>query len=179
MIVSLQSVISFFRDDPHIYNPATYLLTGLPILIWCVVTLRARNSEIGRWLALASIAPLSLLPIYHRQYDAKLLILTVPACAVLWSQRNRMAKVAAAITCAGILLTSDVPVASLILIGRSLHLSQDYLSGQLVALFFARTPTLALILVGGFYLWAYVRHEWWRARVTVPVRTEAKLQMAV
>jgi hypothetical protein len=177
MIVSLQSVISFFRDDPRIYNPATYLLVGIPILIWCVVTVRARPSDTGRWLAIASMAALSLLPVYHRQYDAKLLLLTVPACAVLWSQRNLVGKLAAATTCAGIILTSDMPVASLILIGRSLHLSQHRLGGQLVALSLARTPALALILVGSFYLWAYVRHEW-RARAAVPHHAEQDLQMA-
>jgi Glycosyltransferase family 87 len=179
MIVSLQSVISFFWDDPHIYNPAAWLLAGIPILIWCVITVRARLNEEGRWLALASMAALSLLPIYHRQYDVKLLFLTVPACALLWAQKSPIRKLAAGITAAGIVLTSDIPVAILVLVNNSLHLPPDQLAGQLVSVLLARTPTLALVLVGGFYLWAYARHaSIAKARAAAPVEADPKLEMA-
>ena len=28
MVISLQTVVSLFRDDPRLYNPATYLIAG-------------------------------------------------------------------------------------------------------------------------------------------------------
>jgi hypothetical protein len=34
------------------------------------------------WLALAAVVPLTMLVTYHRPYDAKLLLLAVPACAI-------------------------------------------------------------------------------------------------
>jgi hypothetical protein len=177
MIVSLQSIVSFFWDDPHIYNPATYLLTVPPILIWCVITVRARLSEEGRWLGIASMSALSLLPIYHRQYDVKLLLLTIPACAVLWAQGSPIRKAAAAVSTAGIVLTSDIPVAILVLMNKSHHLPQDQLAGKCISVLLTRTPTIGLMLVGGFYLGAYIRHAW-LARTSACQQTDAKLEMA-
>jgi hypothetical protein len=171
MNVSLQSVISFFWDEPHIYNPAAYLLAGSLILIWCVITFRSRLDEEGRWLAIGSMAALSMLPIYHRQYDTKLLLLAIPACAVLRAQGSPIRKLAAMATTAGIVLTSDIPVAALIVINKGLHLPQDQFVGKCVSVLLTRTPTLGLILVGGFYLWAYVRHAW-PAKAVAPKQTE-------
>jgi len=77
-VLDLQTVISVFRNDPRIYNPASYLICGLLLLAWIFVTVRSRPSRARVWLALAAISALSMLPVYHRQYDAKLLLLTVP-----------------------------------------------------------------------------------------------------
>jgi hypothetical protein len=71
-IIDLQTVISVFRDDPRIYNPASYLICGTLLLVWSIRTLRSRFTQRRALLALAAIAALSMLPIYHRQYDAKL-----------------------------------------------------------------------------------------------------------
>jgi hypothetical protein len=179
MIVSLQSVISYFWDDPHIYNPIALLIGGSLILVWCIVTLRSRPSREGALLAIASMAALSLLPIYHRQYDAKIVLLTLPACAVLWAQKSPLRKAATAITAVGIVFVSDVPVASLVLIRKSLDLPLDQFHGQLFSVLLGRTPTLALLLVGTFYLWAYARHESLaRATATAQAKTEPDLEMA-
>ena len=53
------------------------------MLIWCYVTFRADWSRRKDFLGLASIACLSILPIYHRNYDLRLLLLTFPAVAML------------------------------------------------------------------------------------------------
>jgi hypothetical protein len=179
MIVSLQSVISYFWDDPHIYNPAAYLIGGALILIWCIVTLRSRPSREGSLLAVASMAALGLLPIYHRQYDTKILLLTIPACAMLWAQANPLRKVAAGITTAGIVFVSDIPVAITVMIRKSLDLPLDQFHGQLVSVLLGRIPTLALLLVGSFYLWAYVRHESMaRAAEAATAKADPDLEMA-
>ncbi|MGO9636822.1 MAG: glycosyltransferase family 87 protein, partial [Terracidiphilus sp.] len=85
-VIDLQTVFSVFRDNPRFYNLATYLVFGPLLLVWIIVTLRSRFSQARAWLALAGIAALSMLPVYHRPYDAKLLLLTVPACAMLWAE---------------------------------------------------------------------------------------------
>jgi hypothetical protein len=160
MIISLQSVLSFFEDDPAIYNPLTWLMVGIPILIWAVIAVRSRPSRQYTWLGIASISALSLLPVYHRQYDAKLLFLCIPALAVLWGEGSRLRKPALLVTTAGILLTADVPLAIFNLINKALHLPQDELAGKLAAILLTRTPTLALGAMGAFYLWAYIRCAW-------------------
>jgi hypothetical protein len=184
MIVSLQAVISYFWDDPHVYNPAAYLIGGALILIWCMVMLRtvmqrSRLSQEECWFALASMAALGLLPIYHRQYDVKILLLTIPACTILWAQGGVLRKFGAAVTTAGIVLTSDIPVAMLVVIKKGLHLPLDQFHGQALSVLLGRSATLATLLVGVFYLWVFARHAWLaKASAVAPVKADAELEMA-
>ena len=156
MVISLQTVVSVFRDEPSFYNPVTYLLAGPLILIWMAVTLRRNFSEERMWLALAAISALSLLPVYHRIYDAKLLLLSVPACAMLWAERGLVGWLAFLLNSISILLTSDLPWVffSIILSHRSATL--PWLSGSLLnALVIFPAPAF-LFVMSVFYLWVYV-----------------------
>lgn len=150
--INLQTVFSTFWNDPRIYNLLTYFVCGALLLVWISVTLRSRSSQQRACLALASIAALSMLPVYHRQYDAKLLLLTIPACAMLWAQRGVIARLALLVTSAAFVLTADLP--SMILLNLY-HRNATGLLAQLCthALVF-RTP-LVLLIVGVFYLWVY------------------------
>jgi hypothetical protein len=157
MIIDLQTVISVFRDDPRVYNPVSYLICAPLFLVWILVTLRSRFSLPRAWLALAAIAALSMLPVYHRQYDAKLLLLTVPACAMLWSEGGPLRWIALLVNAAGFLLSGDFSWALMLGLFDKL---QPSMAGP-----FARTLTdaqifavpLTLLIVGIFYLWVYVR----------------------
>jgi hypothetical protein len=167
LIVSLQAVLSFFWDDPAIYNPAAWVLIGIPILVWVVAMLRLRHSRPGLWLGLASISALSLLPVYHREYDCKILLLCIPALAAVCEQGSlRLRRSALLITVAGVVLTADIPQGLLSLANKAHHLSQDQLGGKVVAVLLTRTSTLALVVIGVFYLCALVRYAW-------PARSEA------
>ena len=130
MVIDLQSIISFFRDDPRFYNPASYLVCGSLLLAWSVRTLRSRFSQRGAWLALAAIAPLSMLPVYHRPYDAKLLLLTVPACAMLWAEGGRIGRLALLVNAAGFVLTGDLTWALILGPLSNLHLILPRLPGR-------------------------------------------------
>jgi hypothetical protein len=153
--INLQTVFSVFWSDPRIYNPVTYLVCGALLLVWILITLRSHPSKERTWLALASIAALSMLPVYHRQYDSRLLLLTVPACALLWTHRGIIAWLALLVTSTTFVLTGDLP--SMIIMGlfHRLHLPADRLSARIGthAMVF-RTP-LVLLIVGIFYLWIY------------------------
>ena len=108
MMINLQTALSFFRDDPRFYNPATYLVCGVLLLVWAFKTLRSRITPASGWLALAAIAPLTMLPVYHRQSDVLiLLLLAVPACAMLWAERGLIGRLALIVTAAGFVLTGD------------------------------------------------------------------------
>jgi hypothetical protein len=156
-MISLQTVVSVFRDDPRIYNPVSYLVCAPLLIAWAWVTLRSRPSPRGAWLGLAAIAALSLLPIYHRQMDAKLLLLTVPACAMLWAEGGRIGRLALLINSAAFVLTGDIPWAVLIgLIGK-LHLPATTLSDQILAAVLVFPVPLILLVMGIFYLWVYAR----------------------
>ena len=80
VITDLQTVISVFRDSPALYNSITILFCGLLLIVWAITTIRSNFSPTLTWAALGAIAPLTLLVTYHRAYDSRLLLLTIPTC---------------------------------------------------------------------------------------------------
>ena len=156
-INDLQAFLSILRDDPSFYNPASYLIGGCLILLWALTVLRKGFAPEQAWLAIAAISVLTLLPIYHRPYDAKLLMLTFPACAMLWEMRGRLRWYAVAFTLAALLATSDLPQALLLILEESIHVSSSTLSGKAVLALLQPAP-LILLATGCFYLWVYMRY---------------------
>jgi hypothetical protein len=168
MIVSLQTVVSYFHDDPRFYNPVTYFVCAPLLLAWGWFTLRTPATTARTWLALASIATLSLLPVYHRQYDTKLLLLTVPACALLWSEGGRLKWLALLVNLAGILVTGDLPWAVVFAVFPHLHIATTGRSGQMVMAAQVFPVPLTLLAVGVFYLWVYARRPAHAGAVVTP-----------
>jgi hypothetical protein len=159
VIITLQTVFSVFRDDPRFYNQATWAVCGPLFIVWLIRTLRAGSSREEMWLALAVLVPLSMLPVYHRPYDAKLLLLAVPACAALWAQPQRGVRrwFGLLTTSAAIVVTSDLPSTLLTTISRRMPTSPRGLSNQILTVMTARPAPLILLTMCGFYLWVYVR----------------------
>jgi hypothetical protein len=153
-IIDLQSVLSLFRNDPRFYNLASYLICVPLLLAWAFVTLRSLPSSKRTWLALAAIAPLTLLPVYHRQIDAKLLLLTVPACALLWAEGGRIGKFAALVNAAGVVVTGDLSWVIALGVIHSLRLSTLGHLGQIEKIL--PVPPI-LLAMSVFYLWVYAR----------------------
>jgi hypothetical protein len=122
-----------------------------------------RFSQTGAWLALAAVVPLTLLVTYHRPYDAKLLLLTVPACAMIWAERGLIGWVALVLNSAGIVLTSDIPAVMLLILAKNLHISPVGLSGKIMTVVLVEPAPLALLAMGIFYLWVYLRRDFNRA----------------
>ncbi len=158
-ITDLQGALSFFRDDPHFYNPVSDLICGALFLVWAFKTVLTRWSVTSAWLALATIAALSLLPVYHRQYDAKLLLLIVPACAMLWKKGRRWKWPAVLVSTAGILLLTDLPWAILIQVINSFPLPNKGWGGELILALQVVPIPLVLLANAIFFLWAYVRFD--------------------
>ena len=157
-VIDLQSVISVFRDDPRVYNSISYLICGALVLLWVIATLKFRFSRDKAWLALAAIVPFTMLITYHRPWDAKLLLLTVPACAMLWAEGGLIGWLAVLINTAGIAITGDIPLAILGILTGNLHTSTVSLSGQMMTVLTARPIPLILLFMGVFYLCIYIGH---------------------
>jgi hypothetical protein len=159
MVICLQSAVSVFRYDPRFYNLVSYLVCGALLLVWSVRTLRLRFTQRGALLALAAVVPLTMLVTYHRAWDAKLLMLTVPACALLWAEGGRIARMALLVTTAGLLLTADIPLAILSNPSSQLHLGTTGLSAQILTVVLMRPTPLILLAMSIFYLWIYMRRD--------------------
>jgi hypothetical protein len=146
-IISLQAVLSLVWDNAGFYNLAAWLIAGPLIAAWCWKTLRSDFSPRLAWFALAAIAPLTMLPVYHRTYDARLLLLAVPACVLLWEERRARGRWALALTLAAIVLTGDL--------FWVVFFQITHYSSASVALGVIPAP-LALLAMGAFYLYIYL-----------------------
>ncbi len=87
-LTDLESLLAAARDNAPFYNRAAYLLAALLLAAWAVPVARLRNTFEKHLLAIAAIACLALLPIYHRQYDTRILLLAFPAIAWLLAQKG-------------------------------------------------------------------------------------------
>ena len=159
MIINLQSAIYIFRDDPRVYNLVSYLVCGALLLAWAVRTLRVRFSSTHAWLALAAVVPITMLMTYHRVHDSKLLLLTIPACALLWAEGGLIGWLALLVTFAGIVFTGDIALTVLDILTKHLQISTAGLSGQMLTVALMRPTQLTLLAMSIFYLWIYLRRE--------------------
>jgi hypothetical protein len=157
MVIDLQSDISILKDDPNVYNPVAYLICGALLLIWSVRTLRSPHTSEKPWLGLAVVAPLTILITYHHPYDAKLLLLSVPACAILWAKFKRTGTIALVVNAVAFLFTADIPVAILKILTRRLQPKSSTLLEKTEFILLARPVPLILLAMTIFYLCIYFR----------------------
>jgi hypothetical protein len=153
--VSLQSAVSIFRADPHFYNLMSYLICGTVLIIWFIIGVRSRFSPSLAALALAPLAALSMLPVYHRQHDTCLLMLTVPACTLLWSEGQSIGRWALFITAGVAVLLSNLSLQFLAIVSAPIRAATSGLAGQMLTLLLTRPAPIVLLALVVFYLWAY------------------------
>jgi hypothetical protein len=157
LLTNLQTVTSFFWADPHTYDLASYLICAPLIVIWVFLTLRARTSTSSLWMALASASALTLLPVYHRQYDTKLIILAVPACVALWMTKGALGRFAVAFTAVAFFVSGDLPWVAFLGYFNHQHWSATGRYGRLLLAVWDFPTPLGLLAMGIFYLWIYAR----------------------
>jgi hypothetical protein len=151
VITDLQTVIAFFDDDPSVYNPVSYVLCLGMLAGVLFATRRQQITPVRVWGGLAAISALSMLPVYHRQYDAKLLLLTIPACAALWVAGGRIAKLALAVEFACLISTSDLPWALFISFIKHLDLPTSGPARDALIMLLSFPLPIALVITCCFY----------------------------
>lgn len=156
-VIDLQAALSIFRDNPRFYNVVTYVVCGALLLVWAVWTLRSRFSRNHAWLGITAAAALTMLITYHRQWDAKLIMLAIPPCCLLWSRRGMAGKIAMWITAAAVFFTADVPLVFFKGMYDVYHLTNRGIAGHIFTLLLLRPASIALVGAAAFYLWIYVR----------------------
>jgi hypothetical protein len=167
-LINFQTVLSLVYDDPGFYNPVTYAVSGALLLVWLFAVLRSRLTPASCSFALAAAAAISMLPTYHRQQDTRILLLIIPAFALLWENSGspngkRRRWLALLFTSAAVLFTGDLTLERLGAIGyrfgatAPLHPISPRFSAHLATLLFARPAPLAILMVAIFYLWISCR----------------------
>jgi hypothetical protein len=77
-MVNLQVDASLFSENPHMANLIAWTVTAILVVSWLFGVSRARPTLENDLLAVAGVCCISLLPVYHRLYDTRLLLLTIP-----------------------------------------------------------------------------------------------------
>ena len=154
MVIDLQSALYIFTHRPSVYNAISYLLCAGLLAVWAV---RLRAGRASPWIGLAvSVAP-TVLVTYHRGYDAKLLLLTLPACAMLWARGGATKWLAALLTTAGILATADLPLNYYLILTGQAPTGLSGMWGKALALAVLEPTPVVLLAMGVFYSWAYLK----------------------
>jgi len=162
-IVSLQMVAGVFSDNQTVQNTVAYLVCAPLLLIWVVVSLRASPSWANAWLALAAISALSMLPLYHRQQDTRMLLLTIPASAMLWNSGGKRKWMALLIGVVGLVFTGDLPLQILANLANPLVVSTHGFFWKILVIAFDRPAPVVLLIMSIFYLWTYASRAFDRA----------------
>ena len=155
LVIDLQSIVSIFRNEPRFYNLVSYAACGILILTWSILTIRPPRTIDRAWLALAAIVPLTLLVTYHKPYDAKLLLLTIPACIQLRAAGGSRGKLALLLASLGIVCIADVPLAIYDLLTKSLHPQFGTVTQRMWSVLLIRPVTVLLVLMAIYFLWCY------------------------
>lgn len=152
MVISLQTAFSLFRDDPRFYNAAAYAVCGPLFLLWLVGMLKIETTSESAWFAIPPLTCLSLLPVYHRIYDAEILLLLIPACIMLWAASRVAGRVALLLSMGAIVVSGAIPWALFLQV-----LSHMHLPSELNSMVQVLPVPLTLLATGVFYLWIYLR----------------------
>jgi len=148
-IIDLQTIVSLYRDQPSFYNRVVWGFSAVVLAIWLYPVLRLPPSQEKDILCLAAIAAFSMLPIYHRVYDSRALLILFPALALL-IQRTRWWGIAAAVVT--VLLTISL-ADSYTAHSRPLSPLADHLRNhRLLQISLIHTAPLLLLAVTIFYL---------------------------
>jgi hypothetical protein len=86
--LNLQTITSIFFRDEKAFNYAAYAVFGALFVAWAVAVLRMNSTFENHLLSLGALSVLTLLPVYHRNYDSRLLLLSIPAALIVLERRR-------------------------------------------------------------------------------------------
>jgi len=85
---NLQALTSIFFAEARIFNAVAYAVFAVLLAAWIMAIVRTNASPQLHFLALGALSVLSLTPVYHRFYDTRLLLLTIPATLIVFEKRR-------------------------------------------------------------------------------------------
>jgi hypothetical protein len=148
-IASLQSILSLVRNDPHFYDPATWIVCLPLFACWAYPAIAMKNGAPKDLVCLAALAALAMLPVRHKVYDTRLLMLCLPAVAFLLRRRGPLGIMALFVS----LLTAVMTFSQLWNIrGISSFLAQMRQHPRWFSLPLARPVPIACLLSAIFYI---------------------------
>jgi hypothetical protein len=170
-IVNLQTIISLVDNTPGHYDAVTFLFCAALFLPLAIATLRSRVSPSNAWIGLAAIAGITMLAGYHRRGDTKLLLICIPACAILLSHNKVRGRLALTVTAAAIFFTGDNPWTMSFMFLNHLQKSHKHLADSLQAPLQVIPAPLSMFVMAIFFVWVYVKQASEAETQALPVVT--------
>jgi hypothetical protein len=96
--VNLQALTSIYFAEASRFNLVAYAVFLGFLAAGVIAVLRAHAGPEMHFLALGALSVLSLTPIYHRFYDTRLLLLSIPAVVIIFQKRRLLGAAMAVLT---------------------------------------------------------------------------------
>jgi hypothetical protein len=96
--INLQTITSIFFADAREFNAAAYAVFLALLAVLIAAILRTKAGPEMHLLSIAALAALSLTPVYHRFYDTRMLLITIPAVVIVYQKRRLLGAFICALT---------------------------------------------------------------------------------
>jgi hypothetical protein len=146
--VNLQAVTSVFFTDAREFNAVAWAIFLVLFAVWVAAVLRTNPNQEAQFLLIGSLAVLSLMPVYHRFYDARLLLISIPAVVVVYQRQRILGALIGALT-----LLAVISVQSRVQLFLEQHsLWQNILQTKFLFVLLLRQQNLALPILFCAYM---------------------------
>lgn len=145
--VNLQAITSIFSADARVFNALAYVVFGITLVIWAAAAWRNRIGPSDDIIAIAAVSVISLLPFYHRAYDTRILLLTIPVIPIVVAKDRTVGSVIAVLT--GVSLISFQSYLQIFTPPKVLAVIQHNTALLILLL---REQNLALLLLAATYI---------------------------
>jgi hypothetical protein len=149
---NLQTLTSIFFSGARMFNPAAYAIFIILLAALITVVLRVNAGQESLFLALAAMSVLTLTPVYHRFYDTRLLLLTVPAVLIVFQKRRLLGVLIAVLTFLAVVSVQYRVQVFLLQHGAW----QTVLQNKFLFILLLRQQNLELLMLFFLYLFAIV-----------------------
>jgi hypothetical protein len=96
--LNLQSLTSIVFPEAHTFNAVAYSAFLVLLALGVLVVLRTSANQETHLISLAALSVLTLMPVYHRFYDTRLLLLSIPAVGIVFQKRRLLGALIAILT---------------------------------------------------------------------------------
>jgi len=170
--INLQTITSIFFADEKISNYVAYAVFGALLVAWAVAVTRLNPDTNNYWLAIGTLTVLTLLPIYHRAYDSRFLLLSIPAAVIVFEKKRIVGTLASILI--GLSTVSVQHWAQVILLRHGLL--QSVQQSKLLFILLLRESDLRLLLLSGLFLFALFEGHAAECSATDVVRADRTLE---
>jgi Glycosyltransferase family 87 len=155
---NLQALSSIFFADARRFNAVAYSVFLFLLAAGIIIVARANAGPELHLVAIGALSILSLMPVYHRFYDTRLLLLSIPGVLIISQKRRILGAIVGALT-----VVSVVSVQYRVQVFLLQHQQwQNLLQNKLLFILLLRQQNLELLLLFCLYLFAMLSMRFYR-----------------